>query len=351
MSNPAVENPPSIVVKIANTVFALGIVFSIVAVAFSGYRMTSLSDAPESLQFYQLTLLTSMIFAALFGFGLRLADSSKVNLALLTLSITVPILGFETYLEFSSSPLQQIAIATHQVHALNDTRSKIKVIEDLRSIGIDAYPNVSGSQFISTNGLTNPLSEENIYPLGAISNKTTVYCNESGKWAIFESDEHGFNNPKGLYLKNNVDIMLTGDSFAEGACVKPNESIAAILRASGLNVISLGKGGNGSLLEFASFKEYVEPLQPKVVLWVHYANDIEDLRKKGMESSFLMNYITEDNFSQNLISRQDEIDDVLKDYVDLKYAELKETAFRGSSLAPLIRILKLTNLGNNINKD
>ena len=87
MSNPAVENPPSIVVKIANTVFALGIVFSIVAVAFSGYRMTSLSDAPESLQFYQLTLLTGVIFAALFGFGLRLTDNSKVNLALLTLSI------------------------------------------------------------------------------------------------------------------------------------------------------------------------------------------------------------------------------------------------------------------------
>ena len=61
MSNPAVENPPSIVVKIANTVFALGIVFSIVAVAFSGYRITSVSDAPESLQFYQLTLLAGLI--------------------------------------------------------------------------------------------------------------------------------------------------------------------------------------------------------------------------------------------------------------------------------------------------
>ncbi|SVD91172.1 uncharacterized protein METZ01_LOCUS444026, partial [marine metagenome] len=259
---------PSIVVKMANTVFALGIVLSIVAVALSGYRMTSLSDAPESLQFYQLTLFAGLIFAALFGFGLRLADSSKVNLALLTLSITVPILGFETYLEFSSSPLQKIT--TQQDGVLNDPRTKIKVIEDLRSTGVDAYPNVSGSQFIATNGLPTRLSEENIYPLGAIANKTTVYCNESGEWTIFESDEHGFNNPKGLYLKNNIDIMLTGDSFAEGACVRPNESIAALLRASDLNVISLGKGGNGSLLEFASFKEYAEPLQPKIVLWVHY---------------------------------------------------------------------------------
>ena len=323
MSNPAVENPPSIVVKMANTVFALGIVFSIVAVALSGHRMASLSDAPESLQFYQLTLITGVIFAALFGFGLRLADSSKVNLSLLTLSITVPILGFETYLEFSSSSLQQIPIAKQQMDVLGDARTKTQVIDDFRSIGIDAYPNVSGSQFISTNGLPTRLSEENIYPLGAIANKTTVYCNESGEWTIFESDEHGFNNPKGLYLKNNIDIMLTGDSFAEGACVKPNESIAALLRASGLKVISLGKGGNGSLLQFASFREYVEPLQPKIVLWVHYANDLDDLILKGMQSSFLMNYLNDENFSQNLISRQNEVDDLLRDYVDRKYREHK----------------------------
>jgi hypothetical protein len=51
MSNPAVENPPSIVVNTANTVFALGLVFSIGAAMFSGYRMASLPNAPESLQF------------------------------------------------------------------------------------------------------------------------------------------------------------------------------------------------------------------------------------------------------------------------------------------------------------
>jgi hypothetical protein len=321
MSNPAVGNPPSIVVKIANTVFALGIIFSIVAVGFSGYRMVGLSDTPDSLPFYQLTLLTGVIFAVLFGVGLRLADDSKVNLSLLTLSITVPILVFETYLEFSSPPLQEIS--AQQGSVLNDRRTKIQVIDDLRTTGIDAYPNVSGSQFIATNGLPTRLSEENIYPLGAIANKTTVYCNESGEWTIFESDEHGFNNPKGLYQKNNVDIILVGDSFAEGACVRPNANIAALLRESGNNVISLGKGGNGSLLEFASFKEYAEPLKPKIVLWIHYSNDLDDLILKGMRSSFLMNYLNDDEFSQGLISRQDEIDDVLKGHINRKYREHK----------------------------
>ena len=38
-----------------------------------------------------------------------------------------------------------------------------------------------------------------IYTLGTISNTTTVLCSEGGDWSIYESDEHGFNNPKGLY--------------------------------------------------------------------------------------------------------------------------------------------------------
>ena len=117
--------------------------------------------------------------------------------------------------------------------------------------------------------------------------------------------------------------MLTGDSFAEGACVNPDQTIAAVLRESGFNVISLGKGGNGSLLEFASLKEYAVPLQPKVVLWIHYANDISDLNFNEIKSSFLMNYLADNNFSQNLMSRQDEIDDLLKDYIDRKYREQK----------------------------
>ena len=40
-----------------------------------------------------------------------------------------------------------------------------------------------------------------------------------------------------------------------------------------------------------------------------------------MESAFLMNYLNDDNFSQNLISRQDEIDDVLRDHIKRKYRE------------------------------
>ena len=89
-TNELKRQPPRIIVQIASLVICLGLVFSFLVIAFSIYRMISLSDAPESLQFYQLTLLTGVIFAALFGVGLRLTDNSKVNLSLLILSVTLP---------------------------------------------------------------------------------------------------------------------------------------------------------------------------------------------------------------------------------------------------------------------
>ena len=119
-----------------------------------------------------------------------------------------------------------------------------------------------------------------IYTLGGISNITTIFDNENGYYPIIETDEYGFNNPKGLFAKGGVDIMLIGDSFAEGACVKPDETIASILRKSGFKTISLGKGGNGPLIELATLKEYAEPIEPKVVLWLHYAHDFDDLKEE-----------------------------------------------------------------------
>ena len=69
----------------------------------------------------------------------------------------------------------------------------------------------------------------------------------------------------------------TGDSFAEGYSVYADENIAALLREYGFRTISLGKGANGPLLELASIKEYAEPLNGKVVLWMFYPNDFQNL--------------------------------------------------------------------------
>ena len=305
--------------KFAHMVLFLGLTLSFLVILLSIYRISSLAESSASLKYYQSILLISIISTSLFGLALKLRVPLRINVALMVVSSTIPVLVSEIYLTFKPNYSSK---EENTLGDLDDKRSKIQVVKDFRAIGVDAYPNISGSQFVSTNGLPLAGPQQRIYPLGAISNKKTVYCNESGQWSIFESDEHGFNNPVGLYQKNKVDIVLTGDSFAEGACVHPDETIASVLREFDFNVISLGKGGNGSLLELASLIEYAKPIQPKVVLWVHYANDLDDLTKKGMQSPMLLRYLNDDEFSQNLIEKQDTVDRLLKAYIDREYQEL-----------------------------
>ena len=235
MSNtrPLEQQSSKFVVKIANLVLASGIVTSFIIAFFSVYRIAGWWGIQQIPRLYVISFFSGVISALLFSLALRLRDSVKINVTLVIVSSAVSLVLSEMYLTFRPPPSLQEQMPKAGFH---DQRSKIQVVDDLRLKGIDAYPNVSGSQFISTNGLPNTQSSQSIYPLGTISNKTTVYCNESGQWAIYESDEHGFNNPRGLYVKSDVEIMLTGDSFTEGACVNPDETIAAVLRESGLNV-------------------------------------------------------------------------------------------------------------------
>jgi hypothetical protein len=194
------------------------------------------------------------------------------------------------------------------------TRTRIEVLDDLIDFGIKAFPNVVAGRHLTDNGI--------IYNFGGISNITTILTNESGYYPIIKTDEHGFNNPSGLYNENAVDIVLTGDSFVEGLSVNQNKSISAVLREAGYRAISLGKLNNGPLTEFAALKEYAEPLKPKIVLWVYYANDMYDLIDE-MKSPVLRKYLNKDGFSQNLISRQEEIDSVLINYVQGKWERKK----------------------------
>mgnify|MGYP002039542651 CR=1 FL=1 len=117
-------------------------------------------------------------------------------------------------------------------------------------------------------------------------------------------------------------IIIIGDSFTEGKSVHSNETISAVLRQPDLNVINVGKGGNGPMLELAALKEYAEFLKPKIVLWLYYVNDLNELSGE-MESSLLRKYLDENDYSQNLIYRQEEIDDVLKNYVQVEWEKEK----------------------------
>ena len=192
-----IKEPSKFAIKFANTVFVLGILFSVLISVYSVYKIY---NKPENLTstFYYLYLLFAILTAILFVLGLRkLRDELKVNMSVLFITVGISVYGFETYLEFHyESPLSRKAIA-EQMGVPFDTRSKMEMIDDLIDSGINTYPSINPPKFVESNGFNT--FKGKIYPLGGISNITTILWNESGYYPIVETDEHGFNNPKGLY--------------------------------------------------------------------------------------------------------------------------------------------------------
>lgn len=196
-----------------------------------------------------------------------------------------------------------------------DTRDKVEVIADLRKQGKDAHTTMAPSVFIESDGIT--VQSEKIFPFSGISRTTNVFCNEMGTYSIYESDEHGFNNPVGAW-KGQVDVAVIGDSFVHGACLKQGEDIASQLRGKGYRSLNLGIGGTGPIIYSAVLKEYAEPVRPKVVVWSYYAVDIRDpIAEK--ESPTLMRYLDGTGFTQNLFANQDRTDRLIRGYYESAY--------------------------------
>jgi len=155
-----------------------------------------------------------------------------------------------------------------------------------------------------------------LLPLSSRSRSVTLGCNEGDQrdFPVWHTDRYGFNNDDTVYAYPER-ILIVGDSFAQGSCVQQSENVAAILRRAGYPTSSVGIGGYGPIFALATLKEYGEQFKPKIVLWFYFdGNDISDLRDKELRSAFLLQYL-KDDFSQNLVNRQDEVDALWKSQV------------------------------------
>ena len=146
------------------------------------------------------------------------------------------------------------------------------------------------------------LSLAGIFPLSGLSYGKSVYCNENGNWSVLPNDIYGFNNPPEIYNKK-IDVVILGDSFARGACLKIENSTAGYIRNyTNFNTTALANGG-GPLIELATFIEYAAKIKPKYVFWFFYeGNDHENLLEEK-NIPILMKYL-DSNYEQNLILKQ-----------------------------------------------
>jgi hypothetical protein len=202
-----------------------------------------------------------------------------------------------------------------------DARSRMELVRELRARGIEAVPRLVPTALLEESSEAElrsriSLRGREFLPLSGISRRPTVLCSETGQYAIYRSDEHGFRNPTGLWQRPSVDLLLLGDSFTLGECVPPGAEIGDQLRARIPATLNLGYSGNSPLLEFATLAEYGPAVAPRRVLWFFFENDLAcfDLGN-DRKTPLLMRYL-EGDFTQGLMALQPEIDRSLEALID-----------------------------------
>jgi hypothetical protein len=238
-----------------------------------------------------------------------------------------------------------------------DTRSVSDVIAEFRAKGVDAVPIIAPSNnlFITEkNGeVKSAISDQGdeLIPLGAISNRHTILCNEDGSYVSYGSDQYGFHNPREIWNSGNVEIAVLGDSFAQGYCVPPDNNFVSLIRKQHPLTLNLAMAGDGPLMMLATLKEYLPPLRPKIVLWFYFeGNDLSNLQKE--RSSALLRRYLKDDFTQQLTRRQATVDrEIINDIPrqraleeDRRRARNENETNRGSGKDAVLDLLKLSKL-------
>jgi hypothetical protein len=192
-----------------------------------------------------------------------------------------------------------------------DRRNRHEVLAALRAEGRDAVAALVPARLLAPatdDALRSriAIAGREVLPFSGPAHSTTVMCNELGEWAIYESDRHGFRNDDALW-EAQPEVVLAGDSFTIGRCVRDEHTIAANLKRTH-TTLNLGMGGTGPLAQLGVLAEYAPLVRPRRTLWIHFANDL-DAADLGTErnSPLLMRYL-EPGFTQGLAEARSSLD-------------------------------------------
>lgn len=242
-----------------------------------------------------------VVAAALCAIPFFLSPKMRINILLLYAALGVSLYLAEAGLTLRDWMAQKQAISDARAASLQnqDNRTALELVRDLTASGEPAVPIIGPREFVDR-------ANASLFPLGGIANKITVHC-KANKWNTYNSDAHGFHNPPSNYAENEYETIIVGDSYANGYCVACEEDVASALRRMGHSSLNLGIGGNGPLIELAGLTEYAKFLKPHHLFWLFFeGNDMNDLKRERTDTR-LFSYLRDD-FSQNLMDRQQEVD-------------------------------------------
>lgn len=291
---------------------------------------------------YYLVSLMLIIFSIITFFANR---KIKEYLIIIIISFVTSLYLLEGYLTFKYLQTKQKSLKSQilkekkykDMTGINwDKRTKFEVYKDMKKINNKIVVSIVPALFTTT--------KSSILPLSGVSNSETILCNEAGYYSIFKSDRYGFNNPDKEWDKREIEYVLVGDSFTQGYCVnRPNDISSSLRSISNKNVLNLGQGGNGPLLQYATLREYLNS-NFKKVLWLYFENDLEDLSYEK-NNIILRKYLNDLSFTQNLKFKQNIVDQLaIKKINLLAKTEIKKK--RHTFKFKFMKFIKIFNVRN-----
>ena len=239
---------------------------------------------------------------------MNLIKSLKIYSIIIFISFIFSLYSFETFLNYKKNKNSNLKFKKelllkneNKVYDERTTEQYYRhLLKENKNVSVVFYPNY----FLNENSAFQPLS--------GVSKSLTINCNENGYISTYQSDRFGFNNPDTEWDSAEIEYILIGDSFTHGACVNRPNDISSIMRnLTGKNVLNLGYGHIGPLFEYAILREYIQK-NTKKILWLYFeGNDQSDLNIE-LNNEFLNTYLLDAKFSQNLIMRQPEVDELIK---------------------------------------
>ena len=333
--------------NLQNLIYFIFIIIIIFLLAYTFYKSEIIFNGSlrNKYNFYYI-LLSFTLFFLIFTFFLKKENRNKILLLIFSLIISLYIIeAFLTHIEDK----RLIAILKNFESNKNtkdfnlDKRSRLEFYKDRSKINKDIVLSVTPNMLTAEKNL-------NLYPLSGISNRETIMCNENGYYSIYNSDRYGFNNPDYEWDSKFIDYLFIGDSYTHGACVNPGENIPDHLRKiSNKSVLNLGMGGNGTLIEYATLKEYADNKSIKNLILIFNLYDLKDIEIEK-NNFFLKKYFDNENYLQNLKLKQKIIDEYLINFQNNKMKQIETYKYNFLKLVETRSFIKKALAFNRIAK-
>ncbi len=310
------------------------LMISLLLLIYVFYRSEIYYDGYKREYYFDYYLIAlSLTFFSIITFFIN--QTIKEYLIISGISLVLGIYLFEGYLTLkgviSEEQLSKEQLYEKQTGNKWDRRKTYEIYSDLKKKDNQIVMAVIPRIYLSEN--------KAIFSLAGVSNAKTLMCNENGYYSMFQSDRYGFRNPDNEWDKKENEYLIVGDSFAFGSCVnKPNDIASNLRSLSNKSVLNLGYAGNGPLIQYATLREYLNPNVKKVLFFYFEANDFRCLLEEK-DNKILINYLNDLNFSQNLKSKQNKINELAIEEIERRIKSYK-----------LRRFVTLINTRTNIRK-